>query len=459
MNTLIIISLLGVTAMMADALKFKKILLPLIVAGLLAGLGSAVAAWNSNLSYYHEMVQFNNYALAFSSLMIVITLLWLFISKDYFTTKTNMAEHAALVLFVLSGAIIMTAFSDLSMFFVGLEILSISLYVLAASNKTELRSNEAGMKYFLMGSFATGFLLFGIALIYGATATFNLAKIASYINTSEGAGSTPMFVYAGVLLIMIGLLFKVSAAPFHFWAPDVYEGAPTVVTGFMATVVKTAAFAAFYRLFSTCFHDLTGFWAHTMAVIAAATMIGGNILAVYQKSLKRMMAYSSIAHAGYMLMAIVAMNKVSANAIFMYTAAYSIASLGVFALLQNMTISGDESIDRLKGFSKNNKGMIVFLSALVFSMAGIPPMAGFFAKYYIFLGALQSGYTWLTMIAVLSSLIGVYYYFRMIFIGLQDEEGSTAISLSKSQSSLIIISTLIALAIGIIPNLLLTLSL
>ena len=268
-----------------------------------------------------------------------------------------------------------------------------------------------------------------------------------------------MFVYAGVLLIMIGLLFKVSAAPFHFWAPDVYEGAPTVVTGFMATVVKTAAFAAFYRLFSTCFHDLTGFWAHTMAVIAAATMIGGNILAVYQKSLKRMMAYSSIAHAGYMLMAIVAMNKVSANAIFMYTAAYSIASLGVFALLQNMTISGDESIDRLKGFSKNNKGMIVFLSALVFSMAGIPPMAGFFAKYYIFLGALQSGYTWLAMIAVLSSLIGVYYYFRMIFIGLQDEEGSTAISLSKSQSSLIIISALIALAIGIIPNLLLTLSL
>ncbi len=459
MNTLIIISLLGVAAMMADAFRFKKILLPLIVAGLIAALGFAVAAWNSNLSYYHEMVLFNNYALAFSSLLIVVTLLWMIISKNYFSSETNMAEHAALILFVLTGAIIMTAFSDLSMFFVGLEILSISLYVLAASNKSELRSNEAGMKYFLMGSFATGFLLFGIALIYGATATFNLAKIASVIEMSAAAGNTPMFVYAGVVLIMVGLLFKVSAAPFHFWAPDVYEGAPTVITAFMATVVKTAAFAAFYRLFSTCFHDLTGFWSHAMAVIAAITMLAGNILAVYQKSLKRMMAYSSIAHAGYMLMAIVAMNKISANAIFMYTAAYSVASMGIFALMQAMTDAGNESVDSLKGLSKNNKGVIVFLSALVFSMAGIPPMAGFFAKYYIFLGAIQSGYQWLTLVAILSSLVGVYYYFRLIFVSLQDNTDGLGHTLNKGQWTLIILSALISLLIGVIPSLLLTLSL
>lgn len=459
MNTLIIISLLGVAAMMADAFRFKKILLPLIVAGLIAALGFAVAAWNSNLSYYHEMVLFNNYALAFSSLLIVVTLLWMIISKNYFSSATNMAEHAALILFVLTGAIIMTAFSDLSMFFVGLEILSISLYVLAASNKSELRSNEAGMKYFLMGSFATGFLLFGIALIYGATATFNLAKIASVIEMSAAAGNTPMFVYAGVILIMVGLLFKVSAAPFHFWAPDVYEGAPTVITAFMATVVKTAAFAAFYRLFSTCFHDLTGFWSHAMAVIAAITMLAGNILAVYQKSLKRMMAYSSIAHAGYMLMAIVAMNKISANAIFMYTAAYSVASMGIFALMQAMTDAGNESVDSLKGLSKNNKGVIVFLSALVFSMAGIPPMAGFFAKYYIFLGAIQSGYQWLTLVAILSSLVGVYYYFRVIFVSLQDNSDGLGHTLNKGQWSLIIIASIISLAMGVLPGLLLTLSL
>lgn len=459
MNTLIIIALLGVTAMMADALKFKKFLLPIIVIGLLGALGCAVSDWGGNLSYYHDMVLFNNYSLAFSSLMIVITLLWLIIARDYFTTATNMAEHAALVLFVLTGAIIMTAFADLSMFFVGLEILSISLYVLAASNKTELRSNEAGMKYFLMGAFATGFLLFGIALIYGATATFNLSKIAAVVASSEAAGNTPMFVYAGVLLIMIGLLFKVSAAPFHFWAPDVYEGAPTVITAFMATVVKTAAFAAFYRLFSTCFHDLSGFWSPVMAIVAAITMIGGNVLAVYQKSLKRMMAYSSIAHAGYMLMAVVAMNKISANAIFIYTAAYSVASIGVFALLQSMTVSGNESVDALTGFSKNNKGMIVFLSALVFSMAGIPPMAGFFAKYYIFLGAIQSGFQWLTLVAVLSSLIGVYYYFRMIFVSLQEGNADSTIVLNSRQKALMVMAAIISLAIGIMPGLLSSLSL
>jgi NADH-quinone oxidoreductase subunit N len=258
---------------------------------------------------------------------------------------------------------------------------------------------------------------------------------------------------------MVGLLFKVSAAPFHFWAPDVYEGAPTVITAFMATVVKTAAFAAFYRLFSTCFVDLSGFWSNTMAVIAACTMIGGNVLAVYQKSLKRMMAYSSIAHAGYMLMAIVAINKISANAIFMYTAAYSIASIGMFALMQAMTASGDESVDSLKGLAKNNKGIIVFISALVFSMAGIPPMAGFFAKYYIFLGAMQSGYQWLTMIAVLSSLIGVYYYFRVIFVSLQDNNESDGLTLNSGQWVLIIASSLLSLAIGLAPAMLSTLSL
>jgi NADH-quinone oxidoreductase subunit N len=271
----------------------------------------------------------------------------------------------------------MTAYSDLSMFFVGLEILSISLYVLASSNKHDIKSNEAGMKYFLMGSFATGFLLFGMALIYGAAASFNLVKIAEYIQTTAAHGQTPMFVYTGVLLMMVGLMFKVSAAPFHFWAPDVYEGAPTLITAFMATVVKTAAFAAFYRLFSTCFGDISGFWAQTLAIISAVTMLTGNILAVSQSSLKRMLAYSSIAHAGYMLMAIVAMNKISGGAIFLYATAYSLGSLGAFACLHAISKYGDESIENLKGFAADNKIWAGFLGVIVLSLAGIPPVAGF----------------------------------------------------------------------------------
>ena len=300
----------------------------------------------------------------------------------------------------------MISFSDLTLFFIGLEILSISLYVLAASNKSDLRSNEAGLKYFLMGAFATGFLLFGIALIYGATATFNLQGIHDAL--AKGAIS-PLMVKTGVLLILVGLLFKVSAAPFHFWAPDVYEGSPTLVTMFMATVVKTAAFAAFYRLFSTCFISLSDTWIPVVAALSAITMLLGNIMAVFQTSFKRMLAYSSIAHAGYMMMAIAAMNEVSAGSIFLYAIAYSIGSLGAFACLHAMSVNGDESISGLNGLGKRQPKVAIFLSLIMFSLAGIPPVAGFFAKYYLFYGALIGGYTWLVIIAVMSSLIGVYY--------------------------------------------------
>jgi NADH-quinone oxidoreductase subunit N len=339
------------------------------------------------------------------------------------------------------------------MFFIGLEILSVSLYVLASSNKHDLKSNEAGMKYFLMGSFATGFLLFGMALIYGAAASFNLVKIAEYVQTTSAHGQTPMFVYTGILLMMVGLMFKVSAAPMHFWAPDVYEGAPTLITAFMATVVKTAAFAAFYRLFSTCFGDISGFWAQTLAVISAVTMLTGNILAVSQTSLKRMLAYSSIAHAGYMLMAIVAMNQISAGAIFLYATAYSLGSLGAFACLHAISKYGDESIENLKGFAADNKIWAGLLGVIVLSLAGIPPVAGFFAKYYIFYGVFQSNFTWLVLVAILSSLIGVYYYFRIIITMLQprSEKATVLPSLTGAHKALLLISALLALGIGIYP--------
>jgi NADH-quinone oxidoreductase subunit N len=453
MKALIVIALLGVVAMMSEVFRFKKLLLPLVVVGLLAACGLAIGDWNTAVRYYNDMVYFDNYALAFTSLIIVITLLWLMISKGYFVSESSRAEHATLILFTLCGGVIMTAYSDLSMFFVGLEILSISLYVLASSNKHDLKSNEAGMKYFLMGSFATGFLLFGMALIYGATASFNLVKIAEYIQTTAAHGQTPMFVYTGVLLMMVGLMFKVSAAPFHFWAPDVYEGAPTLITAFMATVVKTAAFAAFYRLFSTCFGDISGFWAQTLAIISAVTMLTGNILAVSQSSLKRMLAYSSIAHAGYMLMAIVAMNKISGGAIFLYATAYSLGSLGAFACLHAISKYGDESIENLKGFAADNKIWAGFLGVIVLSLAGIPPVAGFFAKYYIFYGVFQSNFTWLVLVAILSSLIGVYYYFRIIITMVQprSEKATVLPSLTGAHKALLLISALLALGIGIYP--------
>jgi NADH-quinone oxidoreductase subunit N len=363
-----------------------------------------------------------------------------------------MAEHAALVLFVLTGAIIMTAFADLSMFFVGLEILSISLYVLAASNKSELRSNEAGMKYFLMGAFATGFLLFGIALIYGATATFNLAKIASYISVSQAAGNTPMFVYAGVLLIMVGLLFKVSAAPFHFWAPDVYEGAPIQVTALMSTIVKTSAIAAFYKLFTVSFGSQEIVWSTTLFYIAALSVLIGNIIAVFQSNVKRMLAYSGISHAGYLLLAILANNAAGGTALTYYTLAYSVATIAAFTVVASVaSVKGSSDFTSFEGLGKKNKLITISVIVSMMSLAGIPPFAGFFGKYFLFTSYLENHSINLVIIGLIGSAISIYYYFRLI-VNLFKGESDEVIPLRLTSKIVLIIAIVLTVAMGVFPE-------
>lgn len=438
--------------MMAEVFNYKKAIIPLLVVGLLVGFGVNVMEWNTFQSYFGQMFLTDNYAVAFTGLVIFTTLLWVLMSQTYFTSESSRVEHASLILFALCGAIIMIGYADLSMFFIGLEILSISLYVLAGSDKKNIRSNEAGLKYFLMGAFATGFLLFGIALIYGATGTFNLMEIRERLLQFN---TVPGFVYAGILMMMVGLTFKIAAVPFHFWAPDVYEGSPTLITAFMSTVVKTAAFAAFYRLFSTSFSGMADWWTSLIAIISGLSMIIGNVMAVYQQSFKRMLAYSSIAHAGYMLMAIVAINQTSAGAIFMYAAAYSFASIGAFACLSAMSINGDENVSALAGLGKQKPFTAVLLSIMMLSMAGIPPVAGFFAKYYIFYSALQSGYVWLVVVAIISSLIGVYYYFRVIYtlFALNPTTGSKTF-FNEMNTAILAICTVLTVLLGIAPSLL-----
>lgn len=450
MNTLIIIAVAGVICMMAEVFRFKKGIVPIIAVALIAGLGSIYMDWNQGASWFNHMLLTDNYALAFSAVMITTTLLWLMIGRSYFSVDSNTAEHSSLILFALAGGIIMVSYSDLTMLFIGLEILSISLYVLAGSDKRNVRSNEAGLKYFLMGAFATGFLLFGIALIYGATGTFNLQDISNSLHSQNA--TMPGFVLAGVLLIMVGLCFKIAAVPFHFWAPDVYEGAPTLITAFMATVVKTAAFAAFYRLFSSSFVELHDTWAPSLAVISAVSMLGGNILAVWQLSLKRMLAYSSIAHAGYMLMAVVALNERSSGAILLYASSYSLASMGAFALLHAVSSGGNEQISALKGMARSNPMVALTMIVSLLSLAGIPPVAGFFAKYYLFTGALQSRYTWLVLLAVVSSLIGVFYYFRVLYTLFQP--GAESNPLPSSHRLVMVITAILSLIIGVFPVLL-----
>ena len=325
MNTLLVLAGIGVFGLFSEIFRFKKALLPVVFLGLAAALVTTVCDWNTNVSYFNNMMKVDNFSLAFSAVMICITMLWFIISPGFFTDETSKSDHFTLILFALTGGVLMSSFNNMVMLFLGIEILSISMYILAGSNKKSLASNEAAFKYFLMGSFATGFLLFGIALIYGATGSFDIDVIATRL--SEGNLNSSVMLFAGILLTMIAMAFKVSAAPFHFWAPDVYQGAPTVITAFMSTVVKTAAVAAFFRLFIHTFTSMTEVWHTALMIISAATILVGNITAVYQTNVKRMLAYSSIAHAGYMLMAIVSMNSAAPSALLFYVIAYSVSSI------------------------------------------------------------------------------------------------------------------------------------
>ena len=450
MNTLIILGVLGLLGLLSEIFNFKKILLPLVFVGLTLALFFTLKDWNTNYSYFNNMVVFDNYSLAFTALIIFISLIWFAISPVFFHEPSSETDHFVLIIFSLIGGVIMTSYSNMIMLFLGIEILSISMYILAGSNKSSLSSNEAALKYFLMGAFATCFLLFGITLIYGQTASFNLNEIANSL--SQKTGNLTM-VYTGMFLMMIAMLFKVSAVPFHFWAPDVYQGSPTVVNAYMSTVVKTVAFAAFLKLFMTSFNGLESVWSSTLWIVSAATILIGNITAVYQTNFKRMLAYSSISHAGYMILAVLAMNNMSSSSLLFYTIAYSVSSITSFAVLLVVNKSiGSESIESFYGLGRRNPLLAVVITIAMLSLAGIPPTAGFFAKYYIFSAAVQNSYTNLVLIAIVGSLIGVFYYFRII-VALFREKETQKIELNFGFQTVLILTTAIALALGILPGL------
>jgi NADH-quinone oxidoreductase subunit N len=449
MNVLISVSLLGVAAMLSEVFRFKKFLPIIFICTLLTALFFATADWGTSHSYFRQMVLFDNYALAFSILFITITLLWLLMSVDYFARDSVRADHYALISFSLAGAIILGSFSDLTMFFIGIEIMSVSAYVLAGTNRQDIRSTEAALKYFIPGAFSTAFLLFGIALIYGATGSFNLNRIAQWI--VQHHASLPLFIHAGMVFLIAGMLFKIAALPFHSWAPDVYDGSPTAVTAFMTTVIKAASLAAFYRLFVFCFSILSESWTSVLALAAALTILGGNLTAVYQSRLKRLLAYSSIAHSGYLLLAVAAVNQLSQSALIYYLAAYSLASVGLFTLVHRM--GEHQSLETLKGFSQKYPLQAILISFLTLSAAGIPPAAGFFAKYYVFLAAIRSELMSLVFIGIAGALIGVYYYFRIIIhLYSRPATDSFSVPLNNYDRTLLIITSALTLLLGLFPG-------
>jgi NADH-quinone oxidoreductase subunit N len=455
MNTLIVISVLPLILLYLGLYKAQKALLPVAVVGLLVALGFAVREWDDSAQpTYHGMMLFDNYAIAFSSITIVSTILILLLSRGYFEKISNhIAEYYAIILFSLAGIIVMVSFYNLTMLFIGIEIMSVSLYILAGIKKNDFASNEAALKYFLMGAFSTGFLLFGIALIYGASGSFNLEAIRNWVLANPRSSDiTPMF-YTGILLIIVGLCFKVGAAPFHFWTPDVYEGSPTLITAFMSTVAKTAAFAAFLRLFTACFAPLSDFWVPVLLVITIITLVIGNVTALYQQSFKRMLAFSSISHAGYLLFAIVALGASSANSVFIYATAYSIASIIAFgALILVQQQSGSDNFESFNGLAKNNPFLALALTVAMLSLAGIPLTAGFIGKFFMFTGALRQYQLVLVIIAVVNAIISIFYYFRVIIAMYFKDADRSELTVPVFYKLVLGFSAIVTILIGIYPG-------
>ncbi|TGD83303.1 NADH-quinone oxidoreductase subunit N [Hymenobacter wooponensis] len=464
MNSIILLSVLGLGNLFLGFLRSNRLLLPAAMLMLALVFGINLIDWNEGAqSYFNNMLVIDNFSVAFTGVVILTTFLLIPFSQKFVRDgEANLAEYYSLLLFSLVGAVMMVAYNHLLILFVGIETLSIAMYVLAGSDKRNLRSNEAALKYFLMGSFTTGILLFGIALVYGATGTFQLSDISFAVQNPINDSLQPM-LYIGMLLMLVGMGFKVSAAPFHFWTPDVYEGTPTFFAAFMSTVVKAAGFAAFLKLMVQVFPAASaqGVWLPTLTAMCALTLLLGNVGAVAQTSVKRMLAYSSVSHAGYLLIGLVAFNGqlegASANAIFFYSLAYSVATVAAFGVLKLVADQRQrEDYNGLNGLAKTNPLLAFVMTVAMLSLAGIPLTGGFFGKFFIFSAAVENGYIGLVVFAVVMSMVSIYYYLRPIIAMYMRETDVTTdepILVSSFQSAALFVLALLTVVLGVLPGL------
>ena len=411
MNTLIAIIGLGVLCLLFEIFNARKAIIPMTIVGLLAVLGLTISEYHSPGSYYNNMIVVTKFSVVFSSLFILLTIFLVALSHDFYKNQqTKISDFIAIKIFLLAGAVAMVSFGNLSMFFLGIEVLSIALYVLAASSRMNIKSNEAGLKYFLMGSFASGIILFGICLIYGAMGTFDMTEISELSRSAE----LPSWFFIGIVLLSIGMLFKIAAVPFHFWAPDVYEGAPALTTATMSTLAKVVAMAALYKLLTGMNADITYSFQIMIVVLSIASMTVGNIMALKQSNVKRMLAFSGISHAGFMLMTLLSIST-SAGSLLYYTAAYSLAGIAAFSVILYVCKNkNNEDIANFNGLAKTKPILAAVLTASLLSMAGIPILSGFFAKFMLFSQTIEAGYLVVVIAAVINSIISVGYYFKLI---------------------------------------------
>ena len=450
MKTLILLFISGIFSLFGGIFGLKKILPLFATIALATALGYLFYDSYYGPENLRNMLIFDNYSTFLIAIAICSTILITIMSvKGFSYTDESFGDIIGLMFFVLCGVVCMVSFNNMVMLFLGIEILSIPLYVMVGSNRNNLKSNEASLKYFIMGAFATGFLLFGIALIYGATRTFDLDAIRSLSATA--LESNPAMISIGLLFVTIAFAFKIAAVPFHYWSLDVYQGSPTLVTAFMATVVKTAGLGAFMKFIIYLSPMLSSDWYLILAIMSAATMLFANMVAVMQDDFKRMMAYSSISHVGYVLMALLTVNKDTPSIVGFYLVVYSLATIGIFAclLIINPNHNKDNSLSIFNGLGKRSPFLALILTVCLLSLSGIPPFPGFFAKYSIFKQAI-SEHLWLVVIAICSSAISIYYYFRAItamYFNKVEAEESTELTEKNYAGYLVITLSLIGLIV------------
>jgi len=433
--------------------------------GLLVTLGYLLSVWSQagdpgSMTTLYGSVVLDRFAIFFDILFVVAGIMTVLFSWQYGRLEGfNHGEFYTLLLFAIYGMMVMTSTNNLLMVFLGLELMSLAVYVLAGQIRGQVKSGEAALKYFLLGAFSTGFLLFGMAGIFGASGSLDITQIGLPENATKLQTTLAL---GGVGLLLVGFGFKTASVPFHMWTPDVYDGAPTTVTGFMAVGVKAAAFAAFLRVFGQALFAINLPWTKVLWVIAILTMTYGNLVALVQTNIKRMLAYSSIAHAGYILVGLVALfrsKEFGAEGIAYYLLAYAFMNLGAFGVIAYLAKKGDTeySINSYAGLSARHPVLAASLAIFLFSLAGIPPFGGFFAKFYVFSAGIKAGLYWLVIAGVLNSMLSVYYYIRVVYLMYmkEAEEGvyAAAVSNPNFASGLgVLVTAAFTIILGVLPQ-------
>ncbi len=415
---------------------------------------SLIPLCGREMTAFSGMIVLDDYAIFFKALFLSISALVICISIRYIQIeKINLGEYYGLILFATVGMMLMPAATDLLLFYLSLELMSVSFYVLIAFMRRDVKSVESGIKYFLTGVFTSGLILYGIAFLYGLSGTTHFGSIMAYLSSQEIMNS-PMLLFA-IILLVAGFGFKIAAVPFHMWAPDVYEGAPTPITAYLSTGSKVAAFSAMLRLFMTGLEFSYGTWGRILWLVAVMTMTIGNVVALVQTNFKRLLAYSSIAHSGYILIGLIAASETGLAAVLIYTVAYALMTLGAFTiviLLCKSNLRGEEISD-FKGLAKTHPAVAASFVLFALSLVGIPPTAGFIGKLFLFNAAIQGEFYWLAVIGVLNSVVSLYYYFKIVIaMYMQEPQDAMPLSFSPALTLALLIISSATLLIGLYPE-------